>query len=359
MGKFFDVELKRFADSYLKAISPVGFEERGQRVWLDYMKMYSDKTFTDNYGTAVAVIKGSTDFKVVIEAHADEISWSVKYINENGTINVIRNGGSDQQVAPSKKVKILTLDGKEINGVFGWPAIHTRSKSKVSPETNNIFIDVGADSKKEVLNMGVNIGDVVVYDETPSILNNRYILGKALDNKIGGIAISQVARKIKTSAEELPFTLYIVNSVQEEIGLMGAKMITETIKPDCVIVTDVTHHTDTDMIDKKVEGDVMCGKGPVVMVAPAVQKNLLRHVIDTAYNNGIDIQRTTTSGSTGTDTDSFAYSNGGVPSCLISFPLKYMHTTVEMVDMIDIEMVTELIYRSVIGIKSNQDFKVV
>ena len=140
---------EKFLHKYLNNASPTGFEAPGQKLWLDYIKPYIDEWHLDNYGTAYGVINPGTGYKVVIEGHADEISWFVNYITDEGFIHVIRNGGSDHQIAPSKRVNIHTPNGI-VKGVFGWPAIHTRSSdSKVSPKLSNIFLDVGAKDKKE------------------------------------------------------------------------------------------------------------------------------------------------------------------------------------------------------------------
>lgn len=156
--------------------------------------------------------------------------------------------------------------------------------------------------------------------------------------------------------QELDFGLYITNSVQEEIGLRGAEMISQTIKPNVAIVTDVTHDTTTPMIDKKKEGDTKIGAGPVISYAPAIQNKLREMIIDTAENKKIPFQRMAASRATGTDTDAFAYSNGGVASALISLPLRYMHTTVEMVHRDDVENVIKLIYESLLQIKNGEKF---
>jgi putative aminopeptidase FrvX len=168
--------------------------------------------------------------------------------------------------------------------------------------------------------------------------------------------IAEVARLLKENGKELDFGLYVTNAVQEEIGLRGAEMITQTIKPDLAIITDVTHDTTTPMIDKKKEGHAKIGEGPVIAYAPAVQNRLRNLIIDTAAEKGIPFQRRATSRSTGTDTDAFAYSNGGVPSALISLPLRYMHTTVEMVHRDDVENVIRMIYESLLKIENNHDF---
>ncbi len=317
-----------FLEKYLNNASPTGYESNGQKIWIDYLKPYVDTFITDIYGTAVGVINPEAEYKVVIEGHSDEISWYVNYITEDGLIYVIRNGGSDHQIAPSKWVDIHTKKGI-VKGVFGWPAIHTRKGEKEqSPQLDNIFIDVGCKDRAEVEALGVYVGCVITYPDTFHILNENKFVCRAIDNRMGGFMIAEVARLLKENKKSLPFGLYITNSVQEEVGLRGAEMITNTIQPNVAIVTDVCHDTTTPMINKKVQGEIAIGKGPVVSYAPAVQNNLREMIIEVAENNQIPFQRLASSRFTGTDTDAFAYSNGGVASALISLPLRYMHTTV-------------------------------
>ncbi len=352
-----DKKSKNFLFEYLNNASPTGFEHSGQQIWLDYLKPYIDEYMVDVYGTAVGVINPTGQYKVVIEAHADEISWFVNYITEEGYIYVRRNGGSDHQIAPSMRVN-LQGDKGIVKGVFGWPAIHVRDAGKEeAPSLKNIFIDIGAESKKEVEAMGVHVGTVATFEDELIELNKNYLTGRALDNRMGGFMIAEVARRLKENKKKLPFCLYVVNAVQEEIGLRGAEMISRRLKPDLAICTDVTHDTQSPMYNKKESGNLKCGLGPVVCYGPAVQNNVLQQIIDVANKKKIPFQRQAVSRSTGTDTDSFAYSAEGVASALISLPLKYMHTTVETVHKEDVENVIQLIYEVLLQVKPGHDFR--
>lgn len=356
--KLINKESEAFLYQYLNNPSPTGYESPGQKIWVEYIKEYVDEWHLDNYGTAYGIINPGQDYRVVIEAHADEISWYVNYISDTGFIQVIRNGGSDHIIAPSMRVNIHTKKGI-VKGVFGWPAIHTRKgkDENMAPTMDNIFVDVGAKDKAEVLEMGIHVGSVITFQDELTKLNDRYYCGRALDNRIGGFCIAEVTRLLKENKKTLPFSLYIVNAVQEEIGLRGAEMIANTIKPHVAIITDVTHDTSTPLVNNKIQGDIKCGLGPSLTYAPAVHNVLLEQIIDVAESKKIDFQRSAASRSTGTDTDAFAYSNGGVPSVLISLPLRYMHTTVEMAHQDDIVSVINLIYESLLSIKAGQSFK--
>ncbi len=350
-------EAKKFLYEYLKTPSPTGSEAAGQKVWLSYLKPYIDDYMADVYGTVVGIINPEAPYKVVIEAHADEIAWMVNYIDKDGYIYVNRNGGSDHQIAPSMRVNVHTDKGT-LPGVFGWPAIHVRDRDKeIQPTLDNLFIDVGAASKEEAEQMGIHEGTNITFQDEPMELNGRYLVGRAIDSRIGGYMIAQVARKLHENKVKLPFGLYIVNAVQEEIGLRGAQMIAHRLKPDVAIITDVCHHTTAPHYNVKKEGETSCGKGPVLTYGPAIQGNLLAMLLKTAQEHKITFQRNASSRGTGTDTDAFAYSAEGVASALISLPLKYMHTTVETAHLEDVEQTIELIYHFLCQLPSGYDFR--
>ena len=350
-------ESLEFLKKYINNASPTGFETSGQKLWLEYIRPYIDEYYVDNYGTVVGVINPYAPYKVVIEAHADEISWFVNYITKEGYIYLKKNGGSDQTIAPSKRVNIHTQKGI-VKGIFGWPAIHVREpENEKSPTMKTIFLDLGCSSKEEVEELGVHVGCVATFDDEFMELNNKYFVGRALDNRIGGFMIAETARRLRENNIQLPFALHIVNAVQEEIGLRGAEMIAHRIKPDVAIVTDVCHDTQSPAYNKVANGDLSSGKGPVLTYGPAVQNNLLNMVIDVANRKEIPFQRASAYRATGTDTDAFAYSNSGVSSALISLPLKYMHTTVEMVAKDDVENVIRLMYEFLVQLPAGYDFR--
>ena len=344
-------EAYSFLRDYINNPSPTGFESSGQKMWLNYIKPFVDSQMTDPYGSAVGIINPTAPFKVVIEAHADEISWFVNYISSDGFIYLKRNGGVDHQIAPSMRVLIHGKKGP-VKAVFGWPAIHTRmataESKEPSPRVDNLFLDCGAKNKKEVEALGIHIGAVATYEDGYEELAYDFLIGRAFDNRVGGFMIAEVARMLKQNKKKLPYGLYIVNAVQEEVGLRGAEMMARRIKPDIAIITDVTHDTSTPMVNKIIQGDTACGKGPSLTFGPAVHNKLLDIVQDVAAKNKIPVQLHAVSRSTGTDTDSFAYANDGCPSVLISIPLRYMHTTVEMIHKRDIESTIQLMYETLL-----------
>ena len=296
----------------------------------------------------------------MIEAHADEISWFVNYINPEGLMYLKRNGGVDHQVAPGQRVIIHGTKGP-VKAVFGWPAIHTRmgnpDAKEVHPKVDNLFLDCGARNRKDVEALGIHPGSVVTYQDGFDELAYDTLIARAFDNRIGGFMIAEVARLLKENKKKLPYGLYIVNAVQEEVGLRGAEMIARRIKPDVAIITDVTHDTATPMVNKLVEGDITCGKGPFSGFRTGRSQPAACPLFGTRLPKKISrCSLRAVSRSTGTDTDSFAYANEGCPSVLISIPLRYMHTTVEMLNRKDIEQTILLMYETLLALTPKTNF---
>lgn len=339
---------KKFLANYLNAYAPVAQEQEGQQVWVDYMKNFSDSINIDSYGTAIAEIKSDAKNpkKVVIEAHCDEIAWIITNIEESGYIRVKRHGGSDNMIAPSKSVLIHTHDGKKVKGVFGWPAIHTRERSvEKGYEYHELWIDTGLSSKKDVLNAGVEVGCLVTFDTQFDELGDYYI-GRSLDNKIGGYIIAETARKLKENNITLPFDLYVVNSVQEEVGLHGARMVAKQLNADIALVHDVCHNTDTPKMNHAKDGFTTGGEGPCLEYTAQNHRGILKKIKEVAKDNKISLQSTV--GSYGNDTMAFFLEN--TPTAIISTPLKYMHTTVEMAHKKDVKNVINLFYNTLLSI---------
>jgi len=350
-----NMDSKDFLYEYLNAYSPVGEETEGQKVWTDYLSDYVDEIHHDHYGTAYGIVKsGIKDAKkVVIEAHCDEISWMVSHVDADGFVYVVRHGGSDHQIAPSKTVVIHTRKNGKLKGVFGWPAIHVRKGKEDHPSLDNNFIDVGASSKEEVMEMGIEVGNIINFDDQLHEIGNYYV-GKALDNKIGGYIIAEVSRRLKESNTKLPFDLYVVNAVQEEVGLHGAKMIAENIKPDVALVTDVCHITKAPMYNVKKDCETIGGNGCALEHTAQNHRDLIELFRSVGDENDIKYQLTI--GSYGNDTMGFFLANGGIPTMIVATPLKYMHTTVEMAHKDDVESVIKMFIEGLKNLKERTNF---
>jgi putative aminopeptidase FrvX len=333
---------EQFIYKYLNAFSPVGEESEGQQIWIDEVNNYVDGMYVDPYGTAVGRVRTESIYmdktpRVVIEAHCDEIAWIITNIEKEGYIRVKRHGGSDNMIAPSKDIVVHTKNGK-INGVFGWPAIHTRdSYVEEGPDQHELWVDLGAESDEEVAELGVEVGNIVTFNDPLRQIGN-YWVGRSLDNKIGGYIIAEVAKRLKEQDIKLPFDLYVVNSVQEEVGLYGAKMIAKRLQADLALVHDVCHNTNTPRIEKSKDGNIKGGKGPTLEYTAQNHRKINNMIEEIAKKNDIPVQKAV--GSYGNDTMAFFLEN--TPTAILATPLKYMHTTVEMAHVDDVENCIEL-----------------
>jgi|TARA_B110000879_G_scaffold212054_1_gene306722 putative aminopeptidase FrvX len=334
---------KKFLYDYLNAFAPVAQEQEGQKIWTDYIKPFSDFIYTDAYGTSYGVLKSKTRFntefpKVVIEAHCDEIAWIITNIEADGMIRVKRHGGSDNMIAPSKTVMIHTHGGKTIKGVFGWPAIHTRkSYTEMGYDQHELWVDTGLKDKEAVNKAGVEVGNLITFDDQFHEMGDYYV-GRSLDNKIGGYIIAEAMRKIYEDKIDLPFDLYVVNSVQEEVGLHGAKKIAKHLQADLALVHDVCHNTNTPKIDKSKDGDNKGGEGPCLEYTAQNHRGINKMLREIAADKKIPVQLTV--GSMGNDTMAFFMEN--TPTAILATPLKYMHTTCEMAHKKDVKACIKL-----------------
>lgn len=348
---------KEFLKGYINSYSPVAQEWESQKIWADYLKPFVDELKSDNYGTVYGIInskeqdenesKGLKRYKVVIEAHVDEIAFIITHIDKEGMVYVARHGGSDAAIAPSKKVLVHTRKHGKVNGVFGFPAIHVRNTTEdkaLKPE--NLWVDLGLTDRESVLKAGVEVGNLITFEEEFSELGDFYC-GKSLDNKIGGYIIAEVARKIKENNINLPYDLYIVNSVQEEVGLLGSLLIANQIKPDVALVHDVCHATDSPKMSKIKNADIKVNEGPVLEYASQNHRLLLDYIRDIADAN--DIKYQLEPGSQGNDTMSFF--KAGCVTAIIATALRYMHTTCEMCHKNDVDNAIELFYKCLVHMK--------
>jgi len=340
---------KDFLYSYLNAYSPVGQEKEGQKIWLNYVKNYADTLNVDAYGTAWVVKKCETfepAKKVVIESHADEIAWIITQIQSDGYIRVDKAGGSDNMIAASKTVVIHTSKGEKVRGVFGSPAIHVREKrTDMGPKIDELWIDCGVDSDKELAEMGIEVGNLVTFDDQFSEIGNYYV-GKSLDNKIGGYIIAETLRRLHENEVKLPYDLYVVNAVQEEVGLFGSRLIAQTLQADIALVHDVCHNTSHPKMNKSKDCDTKGGAGPCVEFTSQNHKSIISKIRETASEKEIPLQLTV--GSYGNDTVSFFLEN--TPTAIVATPLKYMHCTVEMAHKKDVESAIDIFYNTLINI---------
>ena len=342
----------------LNTASPSGYEAENQRVWCDYTRKFADNVTTDAYGNAVAVLNPKGDPKIMIEAHIDEIGVMIRHIDDHGYIYFQRIGGIDPGTIRGKRVNIHTQDGI-VRGVCGAPAVHLqeRDKDQKQPKLHESFIDIGAkdgdDARKKVA-----IGDPVTFVDQCEFLNDNIIVSRGCDDRVGAWVTAEALRIVAQGKTKPAAALYIASSVQEEVGLAGARMNIFNVRPDAAIAVDVTHATDTPGIDVKQHGDVRLGKGPTVSVGREHHPMVTQRLRKVAKKEKIDLQIETFSTTGGTDAMAFYTANGGVPSGLVSIPTRYMHQTVEMLDLRDLQQAAELLAAFVVDIKKAERFVV-
>jgi len=352
---------KTFLIDLLSTPSPTGFEVRGQRKWAAYVGKSADRVESDAYGTAWATLdgKGKNPKRIMFEAHADEIGFMVKYISKEGFISVDRVGGSDVATARGRRVDILGDKGT-VRGIIGNIAIHIREDrdNEKAPKVHELWIDIGAGSAGEVLAAGIRVGHPAVYVDTVEEIGAHRLVGRALDNRVGSFIIAEVMARLSKRKTRLPATVIAVNAVQEEIGGHGAKMAAYRLMPDVAIVLDVTHATDTPGVDYKKHGEVTLGGGPSLTHGSSNHVEVVKRLIEVADAQKILIQHESSSRFTGTDTDVIFNQQQGIPSALVSLPLRYMHSVVEMADLRDIEQVIQLLVAFAESVTEKDKFSV-
>jgi endoglucanase len=357
-----DDSARSFLFDLLQTPSPTGFELAGQRKWAAWLRQFAHRVENDAYGSAWATLDGAapTPRKIMFEAHADEIGFIVKHITKEGFLHVDRIGGSDVATARGRRLDILGDKGS-VRGVIGNTAIHLRRDQlteEKAPLPHDLYVDVGASKPEEVAELGIRVGHPAVYTDAVEQLGPKHILGRALDNRIGGFILSQVIANLSRLPTPLPSTIFAVNAVQEEIGGHGARMIAHRLMPDVCVVLDVTHATDTPGIEHAKHGEVKLGAGPSITHGTCNHPLVVRRLIEVAESKAIPIQHESSSRYSGTDTDVIFTTREGIPSGLVSLPLRYMHSVVEMASFEDIERVITLLTAFAESIRPEDDFAV-
>ncbi len=349
---------KTFLFELLETPSPTGFEMPGQNVWAKHLKSVATKIECDAYGSTWATLEGKSLKTLMLAAHADEIGYIIKHIDDKGFLRIDRIGGSDTATARGRRVHIFGDKGV-VSGIIGNTAIHLRRdelSGEKAPAVHDLWIDIGASSAKEVAEMGLRVGHPMVYQDGPTELAHKRLVSRALDNRIGSYIIAQVMKRIAASGKKPAVTLVCLNAIQEEIGGNGAMMATYRLKPEICLCLDVTHATDTPGIDPAKFGQVKLGQGPTLTHGTCNHPNIVKRLIELAKKNKIDIQHESSSRFSGTDTDKIFNSREGVPSALVSLPLRCMHSVVETAHLDDIESTIDLLEAFVLSVKDTDTF---
>jgi putative aminopeptidase FrvX len=351
-------ESLNFLQKLVNTPSPSGFESRGQKIWLDYVRNFADETRTDAYGNAVAVLNKGGSPRLMLAGHADEIGLMVNFINENGFIYFKKIGGVDEAITRAQRVTIHTKNGP-VRGVVGTIASHLqpRNGEKKVPKIHEMYIDIGAKNKKEAEKL-VQIGDPITLVDEFEVLRGEIAVARAFDNRIGTFAVAEALRILSGQKKKLKAEVCAVSNVQEEIGLFGARQIAYSLQPDAALVVDVTHATDIPGLDKAQHGDVQLGKGPTVTRGSSNHPEMVARLEEVAKKSGVKLQHEAASATSGTDADAIFWTRGGIPSALISLPNRYMHSPVEMINLRDLEQVAELLAGFALSLKKGEKFAV-
>jgi endoglucanase len=348
----------KFLEKLVNTPSPPGHESRGQRVWLDQVKAYSDETYTDAYGNAVAVLnKGGTP-RLMLAAHADEIAMTVNYLHDDGYIYVRKLGGVDPAITKAQRVIIHSRRGP-VKGVVGNVAPHLMKEEtdRHAPKIHDLFIDIGVDSKKAAEKL-IEIGDPITLDREFEILRGDIAVARAFDNRIGTFAVAEALRLLREGEEKLHAEVCAVSNIMEEVGLYGARQIAYSLKPDIALVVDVTHATDYPTISQTQHGEILLGHGPTITRGGCNHPVVVERIEQVARSQKMKLQYEAASATTGTDTDAIFWTRGGIPSALISLPNRYMHSPVELISLKDLKKIPELMAGFALSLKKGEEFKV-
>ncbi|PYI82935.1 MAG: ABC transporter ATP-binding protein [Verrucomicrobia bacterium] len=351
-------ESLQFLQRLINTPSPPGHEARGQRVWLDYAKTYADESYSDAYGNAVAMLNKGGSPRLMLAAHADEIAMTITYINDEGFIYVRKLGGIDPAITKAQRVTVHSRKGP-VKGVVGNVAPHLMKleKERKVPEIHELFIDIGVTDRKAAEKL-VQVGDPITLNDEFELLRDDLAIARAFDNRIGTFAVAEALRLLSESKKKLRAEISAVSNIMEEVGLLGARQIAYSIKPDLALVVDVTHATDCPTVSKPMHGDIKIGAGPAITHGGPNHPAVVERLEKIAREKKIKLQHEAVSTTGGTDTDVIFWTRGGIPCGLISLPNRYMHSPVELVSLQDLERIPELIAAFALSLKRGEQFKV-
>jgi len=333
-----DEERRSFLDSLLETPTPSGFEIEGQRRWAAYVREFADEVRTDEYGNAIAVLDGDGP-EIAIAGHGDEIGFMVREVTDEGFLRLVRVGGSDRTVSRGQHVTVHTSDGP-VHGVVGQTAIHLRDGDGEVDDVAEQHVDIGV-ADGEAAHGLVEVGDPVTFSTTVEDLRGSRVSARGMDNRVG---IWTAAEALRRAAEHgTDATVYAVSTVQEELGLQGARMVGFDLAPDAVVAVDVTHATDAPGTPSGTSTGVTLGEGPVVARGSANHPDLVDAVRSVAAGEELAVQLQAAGTRTGTDADAFFTARGGTPALNLGIPNRYMHTPVEVVDTADLEVAADLL----------------
>jgi len=343
-----------FFKSVLNTPSPSGYEGPLQEVVRRYAAGFAEQVTTDVHGNVVAVVNPGGPRRLMLAGHCDQIGLIVQYIDSDGFIYIQSIGGWDVQMLIGQRMTVWS-EGGPVPGVIGRKPIHllTEEERKQVPKMKDLWLDVGAANKEEAEKL-VRIGDPVTVELAYRELRGGRAASPAMDDKCGLWVVMEALRRLDRG--KLTWAVYAVSTVQEEVGLRGARTSAFGIDPQVGVAVDVTHATDAPTIEKKEQGDIALGKGPVIERGPNMNPKVVRRLIEVAQAHSIPYQIEASGKATGTDANSIQVSRAGVATGLVSIPNRYMHSPVEMVALQDVDQAADLLARFAEGLGPDEDF---
>ena len=343
-----------FLEQLVATPSPSGYEQRAQKLMRERMAGFADEVRTDVHGNVIAVLNPDAPLRVMLAGHVDEIGLMVKHITDGGYLYVTQIGGVDPVVAVAQRVTVHGPKGA-VPGVIGRVAIHlTDKEDRGKPmKIHELWVDIGAKNKKDAEKV-IRIGDPITFDAGPVHLRNGLLAARAFDDRMGAFAVAETLRKLK--GKKLRVAVYGVSTVQEEVGLRGARTSAYGIDPHAGIAIEVGHATDTPGVDKNRVGDFPCGKGPIISRGANINPALHKMILAAAKRAKIKIQHEGVPGGTGTDANAMQVTRAGVATALVAVPCRYMHSPCEIVSIRDLDQASTLLARLLADMPAKVDF---
>ncbi|MBM4041532.1 MAG: M42 family metallopeptidase [Planctomycetes bacterium] len=349
-----DKDALAFLEKLVTTPSPSGYEQPGQKLMRERMAAFADSVRTDVHGNVIAALNAAAPLRVMLAGHVDEIGLMVNHITKEGYIYVHQIGGVDPVVAIAQRVVIHNTKGP-VSGVVGRKAIHlTDPDDRGKPmKLHELWIDIGAKNQKDAQKL-VSMGDPITFDVGLTHLRNNLVTARAFDDRMGAFVVAETLRKLK--GKKLAVAVYGVSTVQEEVGLRGARTSAYGIDPQAGIAIDVGHATDTPGVEKTRAGDFACNKGPIVCRGANINPVLYEMIVDAAKRTKIPIQIEGAPGGTGTDANAIQISRAGVAAGLVSVPCRYMHSPCEVISLKDLDQTSDLLAALLVRMPAEVDF---
>ena len=343
-----------FLKRLIAAPSPSGFEQPAQKVMRDEMSRHAGSVSTDVHGNVIALLNPKAPLRVMLAGHVDEIGLMVRNITDGGYLYCGPIGGVDPTVAVGQRVVVHGAKGP-VPGVIGRKPIHLADPDDLNkaPKIHQLWIDIGAKDKKDALR-AVGIGDCVTFDEGLTLLRNDLATARGFDDRMGSFVVAETLRKLK--GKKIAVAVYGVSTVQEEIGLRGARTSAYGIDPHAGIAIDVGHATDCPDVDKNRVGDFACGKGPIVARGANINPILYNMIVAASKQARIPVQIEGAPGGTGTDANAIQITRAGVAAGLVSVPCRYMHTPCEVISLKDLDQASSLLAALLARMPAKIDF---